>query len=212
MEVSNPGVIRGYDIIYDRLKAPISHPFHGFISLAIMSLEPSSIGGLDEDLLVTHHHECVHSLFPFFNLDSPVFHPSVYPSIDPRPLYAAQSYGGKVVLITGASRGIGRETALQYARAGASVAIVARTGDALNETKDIIVAAVPSADVFALTADVRDVESVRNAVEGVVRHFGKLDILIANAGAITLFTPGEYRRLQTTVPSFPLPISRLLGT
>ncbi len=111
-----------------------------------------------------------------------------------------------MVLITGASRGIGRETALQYTRAGASVAIVA------HETKDIIVAAVPNADVFVLTADVRDVESVRNAVESVVRHFGKLDILIANAGAITLFTPGEYRRLQTTLPSFPLPISRLLGT
>ncbi len=143
------------------------------------------------------------------SLGSPIFHPSVYPSIDPRPLYAAQSYGGKVVLITGASRGIGRETALQYARAGASVAIVARTGDTLNETKDIIVAAVPNADVFVLTADVRDVESVRNAVESVVRHFGKLGILIANAGAITSFTPGEYRGPQTTVPSFPLPTFRL---
>jgi NAD(P)-dependent dehydrogenase (short-subunit alcohol dehydrogenase family) len=107
-------------------------------------------------------------------------------------LYAARFYDGKVVLITGASRGIGRETALQYARAGASVAIVARTGDALNETKDMIVAAVPGADVFVLTADVRDIESVRSAVDGVLRHFGKLDILIANAGAITSFTPGEF--------------------
>jgi NAD(P)-dependent dehydrogenase (short-subunit alcohol dehydrogenase family) len=106
-------------------------------------------------------------------------------------LYAARSYGGKVVLITGASRGIGRETALRYARAGASVAIVARTGDALNETKDIIVAAVPGADVFVFTVDVRDIESVRSAVDGVLGHFGKLDILIANAGAITSFTPGE---------------------
>jgi NAD(P)-dependent dehydrogenase (short-subunit alcohol dehydrogenase family) len=106
-------------------------------------------------------------------------------------LYASRSYGGKVVLITGASRGIGRETALQYARAGASVAIVARTGDALNETKDIIVAAVPGADVFVLTADVRDIESVRSTVDGVLGHFGKLDMLIANAGAITSFTPGE---------------------
>jgi NAD(P)-dependent dehydrogenase (short-subunit alcohol dehydrogenase family) len=106
-------------------------------------------------------------------------------------LYAARSYGRKVVLITGASRGIGRETALYYARAGASVAIVARTSDALNETKDIIVAAVPGADVFVLTADVRDIESVRSAVDGVLGHFGKLDILIANAGAITSFTPGE---------------------
>ena len=106
-------------------------------------------------------------------------------------MYAARSYGGKVVLITGASRGIGRETALHYARAGASVAIVARTGDALNETKDIIIAAVQGADVFVLTADVRDIESVRNAVDGVLHYFGKLDILIANAGAITSFTPGK---------------------
>lgn len=68
---------------------------------------------------------------------------------------------------------------------------MARTDDALNETKNIIVAAVPGADVIALTADVRDVESVRSAVDGVLGRFGKLDILIANAGAITSFTPGE---------------------
>jgi NAD(P)-dependent dehydrogenase (short-subunit alcohol dehydrogenase family) len=114
-------------------------------------------------------------------------------------LYAARSYDGKVVLITGASRGVGRETAVHYARAGASVAIVARGGDALNETKDMIVAAVPSADVLVLTADVRDIESVRSVVDGVLRHFGKLDILIANAGAITSFTPGEL--LATFLPS-----------
>ena len=125
--------------------------------------------------------------------------PSVYPAIDPEPLYAARSYSGKVVLVTGASRGIGRETALQYARAGASVAIVARTEDALDETRDMIVAAVPGADVLVLTADVRDVEGVRDTMESVLRHFGKLDILIANAGAITLFTPREDRP-QTTYP------------
>jgi NAD(P)-dependent dehydrogenase (short-subunit alcohol dehydrogenase family) len=112
-------------------------------------------------------------------------------------LYAARAYGGKVVLITGASSGVGRETALRYARAGASVAIVARTGDALNETKDIIVAAVPGADVFVHTVDVRDIESVRSAVNGVLRHFGKLDILIANAGAITSFTPGKCHLLPS---------------
>jgi NAD(P)-dependent dehydrogenase (short-subunit alcohol dehydrogenase family) len=114
-------------------------------------------------------------------------------------LYAAQSYSGKVVLVTGASRGVGRETALQYARAGASVAIVARTVDALDETRDMIVAAVPDADVLVLAADVRDVESVRAAVQGVLRHFGKLDILISNAGAITSFIPRKDRPFTSFV-------------
>jgi NAD(P)-dependent dehydrogenase (short-subunit alcohol dehydrogenase family) len=54
---------------------------------------------------------------------------------------------------------------------------VARSRDALDETREIIVAAVPGADVLVLTADVCDVESVRAAVQGVLRQFGKLDIL-----------------------------------
>ncbi|KAN0111895.1 hypothetical protein V8E52_008101 [Russula decolorans] len=128
------------------------------------------LGRIDEDLPVTRRD-------------------NIYPTIDPEPLYAARFYSGKVVLVTGASRGVGRETALQYARADASVAIVARSREALDETRDLIVAAVPGADVLVLTADVCDVEGVRSAVQDVLQHFGKLDILIANAGAITSFTP-----------------------
>jgi NAD(P)-dependent dehydrogenase (short-subunit alcohol dehydrogenase family) len=125
-------------------------------------------------------------------------------------LYAARSYSGKVVLVTGASRGLGRETALQYARAGASVAIVARTAHALDETRDLIIAAVPGADVLVLAADVRDVESVRGAVESVIQRFGKLDILIANAGAISVFTPSKDH--TQTAPSTPFSSSVCLGT
>lgn len=117
-------------------------------------------------------------------------------------MYAARSYGGKVVLVTGASRGLGRETALQYARAGASVAIVARTTHALDETRDLIVAAVPGAEVLVLAADVRDVESVRVAVESAIQRFGKLDILIANAGAISVFTPSKDRTQTAPSPPF----------
>jgi NAD(P)-dependent dehydrogenase (short-subunit alcohol dehydrogenase family) len=126
-------------------------------------------------------------------------------------LYAARSYSGKVVLVTGASRGLGRETALQYARAGASVAIVARTAHALDETRDLIIAAVPGADVLVLAADVRDVESVRGAVESVIQRFGKLDTLIANAGAISVFTPSKDRTRTAPSPS-PLFSSVCLGT
>ena len=68
---------------------------------------------------------------------------------------------------------------------------MARSKDTLDETKEIIVAAVPGVDVLVLTADVCDIESVRAAVQGVLQHFGKLDILIANAGAITAFIPCE---------------------
>ena len=164
-----------------------------------------NIVGIDEDLPVTHHNECVQSLlcsdsFPSLqaHLDP---HASIYPAIDPGSLYAAQSFSGKVALVTGASRGVGRETALQYARAGASVAILARSKDTLDETKEIIIAAVPGADVLVLTADVRDMESVRAAVESALRRFGKLDILIANAGAITSFTP---RKNHFTLPLLSL--------
>jgi NAD(P)-dependent dehydrogenase (short-subunit alcohol dehydrogenase family) len=97
------------------------------------------------------------------------------------------------VLVTGASRGIGRETALQYARAGATVAITARSADALGETRDAILAVAPQTDaeVLVLPADVRDVEGARGAVRDVLERFGKLDILIANAGAVSAFTPRE---------------------
>jgi NAD(P)-dependent dehydrogenase (short-subunit alcohol dehydrogenase family) len=74
------------------------------------------------------------------------------------------------------------------------VAIVGRTADALAETRDAIFAVGPGAEVLVLEAEVREaevreVESAREAVRSALRRFGKLDILIANAGAITAFTP-----------------------
>jgi NAD(P)-dependent dehydrogenase (short-subunit alcohol dehydrogenase family) len=122
--------------------------------------------GNDENLPVTHHSD-------------------VYPAIDPQPLYAAQAYQGKVVLVTGASRGIGQEISLQYARAGAKLAIVARSEESLGETKSAILAAVPGAEVLVLSAEVRDAQSTEKAVQAVLARFGKLDILICNAGAIS---------------------------
>jgi len=122
--------------------------------------------GNDEALPVTHHND-------------------VYPAIDPQPLYAAQTYRGKVVLVTGASRGIGQEISLQYARAGATLAITARTEDALGETKRAILDAVPGTEVLVLVADVRDAQSAERAVQTLLARFGKLDIVVANAGAIT---------------------------
>ena len=88
------------------------------------------------------------------------------------------------MLITGASRGIGAQTALQYARAGALLALVARTQAALDASKDAILREHPSAQVLTFPADVRDVKKAEEVVAATVARFGRLDILVANAGAL----------------------------
>ncbi len=88
------------------------------------------------------------------------------------------------MLITGASRGIGAQTALQYARAGASLSLVARTQSALDASKDAILREHPSAKVLTFPTDVRDVKKAEEVVAATVAHFGHLDILVANAGGL----------------------------
>ncbi|KAI0044557.1 NAD-P-binding protein [Auriscalpium vulgare] len=124
-----------------------------------------SIIGVDENLPVKEVH-------------------AIYPTIDPKQHYAAQTFRGKVVLITGASRGIGLESALQYARAGASLALASRKQATLDESKNLILKELPNAQVITFVADVKDVKHAEAAVKGTVAHFGKLDILLANAGKI----------------------------
>jgi 3-oxoacyl-[acyl-carrier protein] reductase len=88
---------------------------------------------------------------------------------------------GKAALVTGASRGIGREVALRLAEAGAKVALVARTKAALEEVEAAIRA--KGGEACAIAADVADPASVQAAVsEAMVRQGGRLDILVNNAG------------------------------
>lgn len=84
---------------------------------------------------------------------------------------------GKVVLVTGASSGIGRDTALALSAAGAQVAIGARRIDRLAS----LVEAAPG-EVVPLQLDVTDPVSVQRAVSETVGHFGRLDALVNNAG------------------------------
>ncbi|KIC50197.1 SDR family oxidoreductase [Tateyamaria sp. ANG-S1] len=86
---------------------------------------------------------------------------------------------GKTVLITGASRGIGADTARVFAQAGANVALVARGADAITALADEI-----GAQAIALPCDVSDFAAVNDAVTQTVAKFGSLDVLIGNAGAI----------------------------
>jgi NADP-dependent 3-hydroxy acid dehydrogenase YdfG len=85
-------------------------------------------------------------------------------------------------LVTGASQGIGATMALFFAKAGAAVTLVARRQEALDETKSNILSQVKDAQVLAFMADVKDSKGAEDAVKATVEHFGRLDVLVANAG------------------------------
>ncbi|KAJ7214930.1 NAD-P-binding protein [Mycena pura] len=106
----------------------------------------------------------------------------IYPGIDPKPHFEGKTYAGKVVLVTGPSRGIGEEIAFFYARAGASLSLVGRKPDELDAVKAKILAEVPNAPIEIFVADVVDTQGVKAAVSGTVAAFGRLDIAIENAG------------------------------
>ncbi|KAF5343055.1 hypothetical protein D9758_011131 [Tetrapyrgos nigripes] len=106
----------------------------------------------------------------------------IYPGIDPKPHFDKQTYAGKVVLVTGASRGIGSEIALYYARAGASLSLLARSQTVLETTKESILSQAPKTQIVTFAVDVTDTQGVKNAIDGTAKHFGKIDIIVANAG------------------------------
>ena len=87
---------------------------------------------------------------------------------------------GKVVLITGASSGIGRATAVKVADAGATVLLVARSVDKLEETKGEIERAGGVAHIHR--CDMSDMEDVARMAEEVLAYHGQVDILVNNAG------------------------------
>jgi 3-oxoacyl-[acyl-carrier protein] reductase len=88
----------------------------------------------------------------------------------------------KVALVTGASQGIGRDTALALAEAGAKVAVAARNEEKLTALAGEIAAAGGTA--LAVKIDVADAEQVKAGFKQVIERFGRLDILVNNA-AIT---------------------------
>lgn len=92
----------------------------------------------------------------------------------------AQSLDGKVALVTGAGKGIGRAIALALAKEGVSVGLLARTEkDLIDVTKEI--EAIGAKSAYA-TADVSSMDEVNAAVEKITKSLGPTDILINNAG------------------------------
>jgi 3-oxoacyl-[acyl-carrier protein] reductase len=88
----------------------------------------------------------------------------------------------KVAIVTGASQGIGRDTALALSEAGAKVAVAARNEEKLAALVSEI--AARGGEAFAVKMDVADAEQVKAGFKSVIEKFGRLDILVNNA-AIT---------------------------
>jgi 3-oxoacyl-[acyl-carrier protein] reductase len=90
------------------------------------------------------------------------------------------SLAGRVALVTGASQGIGRACAARLASAGAAVAVAARNQEKLDELVNEIKASGANAAAFSL--DVSDEEKIKSTFKAVLGQFGKIDVLVNNAG------------------------------
>lgn len=99
----------------------------------------------------------------------------------------AQDLAGKVVLVTGASRGIGYAAALEAARRGAHVVAVARTVGGLEELDDEIQELGSSATLVPL--DLRDGDAIDRLGAAIFERWGALDGLVANAGQLGVLSP-----------------------
>jgi NAD(P)-dependent dehydrogenase (short-subunit alcohol dehydrogenase family) len=109
--------------------------------------------------------------------------------------------GGRVAVITGASRGIGRATAIAFAGAGAKLALVGRDQARLAETLELVRAKGAEAQTFV--CDVRDEAQVKKLADDVGKRFGKVHILMNNAGTairknVIDFSLEEWRALTDT--------------
>ncbi|KAJ4974634.1 hypothetical protein NE237_007808 [Protea cynaroides] len=88
---------------------------------------------------------------------------------------------GKVVVITGASSGIGEHLAYEYAKKGAHLALIARRKESLGQVA-AKAGQLGSPDVLVIPADVSKVDQCKQFIDEVINHFGQLDHLVCNAG------------------------------
>lgn len=105
---------------------------------------------------------------------------------------------GKVCLITGANRGIGRETALGLARLGATVLVVCRTQESAEATRSEISAATGNKHIRAYAADFSSQTEVKALVETIKSQETRLDVLINNAATYNVFRTTTTDGLEAT--------------
>src|SRR5262245_5632872 len=108
------------------------------------------------------------------------------------------SLEGKVALVTGASRGIGRAIAGAYAAAGAGVLLSSRKQDALEAAAGEIRAETPGADVATFAANAGEPDQIAACVAATVERFGAVDILVNNAAT----NPYMGRAIDIDLPRF----------
>lgn len=111
---------------------------------------------------------------------------------------AANSLKDRTILVTGAGYGIGRSAALTYAKAGATVILLGRTQQALNDTYDLIEAAGgPQAAVLPFDLASTDEDQYRQLANLIEENFGHLDGVLFNAGVLGQRTPIENYHWET---------------
>jgi NAD(P)-dependent dehydrogenase (short-subunit alcohol dehydrogenase family) len=121
---------------------------------------------------------------------------------------------GKVAMITGASQGLGRALALAYAKEGAQVVINARSEESVRPVAEE--AESTGAEVLALAADVSRSEDVEKLVGAAVERFGRIDVLVNNAGllgprvAIVEYPEDEWRRVIDANLTGPFLVSKVV--
>ncbi len=120
--------------------------------------------------------------------------------------------GGRVILITGANRGLGRALALACAGEGANLVINSRGESSLHPVAEE--AEGSGAEVLAVAADVSVRAEVEKLVDGAVRRFGRIDVLVNNAGllgprvAIAEYPEDEWRRVIDANLTAPFLLSK----
>jgi NAD(P)-dependent dehydrogenase (short-subunit alcohol dehydrogenase family) len=105
---------------------------------------------------------------------------TVQTAVQATPVQPKKSLAGAVVIVTGAGSGIGRATARAFARAGAHVLAVGRRAHALDET------VAGHAGIAVLSADLRAPEAPQDVVDAATERWGRLDVLVNNAGATAM--------------------------
>ena len=122
---------------------------------------------------------------------------------------------GKVALITGASQGLGRALALAYAKEGSRVVINARGEEGIRRVAEEIEAS--GAEALALAADVSKGDEVDGLVEAATRRFGRIDVLVNNAGVlgprveILEYPEEEWRRVIDANLTGPFLVSKTVA-